>query len=121
MRSELPKHLRDSVFPLDCENCYINTCQPIEDNEIVLELYEQLPFVYDGMAEIRIITAADVKFVFEIFDISRNLWDDLYQRIMYYQNIITETELKMRKIEADKKQPPAKQAGRQDVTTIKQR
>jgi len=119
MRSGVPEHQRDLFFPLDCENCYVNTCRPIEDNEIILELYDQLPFVFDGMTGIRIVSAADVKFVFEIFDISRDLWDDLYQRIMYYQNVITETELKMQKREADRKQPLVKQAGRRDVTTIK--
>ena len=120
MRSGVPKHQRDLLFPLDCENCYINVCQPIEDNEIILELYEQLPFVFDGMTGVRIISGADIRFVLEIFDISRDFWDDFYQRIMYYNNVITETELKMQKKEADKKKSLTNQVGRRRVTEIKQ-
>lgn len=118
MRSGVAKHLRDAIFPLDCENCYINTCRVIEDNEIILDLYELLPSVYD-INGIRTITAADVRSVFEIFDVSKGFWDDFYQRIMYLNKIITETELKIQEKEAEMKKPPASKAGRQDVTTIK--
>jgi len=88
----------------DCDNCPVMKAQPISENENIIELYNALPIRYDPIIRIRIVTIADIKFLFTLYQIPENLWFDYYTRLMYFFRIMTSNESKMREKTAKEQQ-----------------
>lgn len=81
----------------DCENCIVMEYQPIPENQNVIDLYNALPQNYEGYSGLRQISATDIKFVLELFDVDKGLWDDYYQKIMYFHSELMKASLEVRK------------------------
>lgn len=79
----------------DCDSCPVMKAQPIPENENIIELYNALPIRYDPVIRVRIVTIADIKFLFILYQIPEDLWFDYYTRLMYFFRIMTSNESKM--------------------------
>ena len=91
------KGSRVKIFEaLDCEHCEVRKYQPIAENEDIMELYDILPNNYDAFG-IRMINVSDIKSMLELLDIPRELWDDIYQRLVFYHNEIIKAVSKVMK------------------------
>lgn len=89
----------------DCENCPVMKARPIERNENIIELYNALPIKYDPVIRTRIVTIADIKFLFTLYEVPEDLWFDYYTRLMYFFRIMTDRENKMmEKAEKERKE-----------------
>jgi len=89
----------------DCANCPVVKGQPIPDNENIIELYNALPDNYDPMTGRRIITATDIKILFDLYEVPKEIRLDYYSRIMYfYQQMIKASTKEREKLEETKKQ-----------------
>lgn len=86
------------AWVFDCKNCEVTKARPSPDNSNILELYEALPRRFDS-AGIKVITASDIRFVFEVFEVARALWNDYYQRIVYFHNCLVDVYNKEREKE----------------------
>jgi len=86
---------------MDCENCEVTKSQPIESNENIIELYNALPENYDGFSGLRIISATDIKFVLELWDVSEGLWDGYYTRLLYFHTEYMRKYIEERKAERE--------------------
>jgi len=67
----------------DCENCPVWKAKPIKENEIIVFLYNQIPFRFNSISGQVEFSAEDVKFLFEVYGIHKDLWEDYYNRLMY--------------------------------------
>ena len=92
-----------SAWVFDCKNCEVLKARPSPDNFNILELYEALPRRFDSSG-IKVITASDIRFVFEVFEVSKALWSDYYQRIVYFHNSLVGVYNKEREKELKLKQ-----------------
>lgn len=88
----------------DCANCPVTKGQPIPDNENVLEFYNALPNNYDPMTGRRIITATEIKILFDFYEVPKELRLDYYSRIMYFHRQIIQAESKEKKKLTEAKQ-----------------
>jgi len=86
----------------DCKNCEKIKSKPISDNRNVLDLYNALPrrFDYSG---IKVITAVDIKFIFELFEVPEELRSDYYQRIVFFHNALVDACVKTEKKESKRR------------------
>lgn len=80
----------------DCDNCPVMKAQPIFENENIIELYNALPVRYDPVTKVRVVTTADIKFIFALYQVSEDLHFDYYARLMYFFQVMTKSESKMR-------------------------
>jgi len=104
-----PKGVRVRIEGVyDCENCEVFKSQPMPENENVVELYNALPKVYDGMSGMQIITASDIKFVFEVYDVHKDLYFDYYQKIVYLHSGIIEARSKVQEKERKREEAERK-------------
>ena len=92
----------------DCEECEVKKGQPIPENENILELYNSIPHNYDGYTGLRILDVNAIKFLFEVFDVGKNIQDDYYRKLVYLHGEIVNANEKVRvqeekKREADRK------------------
>lgn len=85
----------------DCENCVVTEHLPIQENENIVILYNSLPQNYEGHTGIRIISTADIRFVLEIFSVPEELWDDYYQKILYFHLQYTNTFMAEQKVKRE--------------------
>lgn len=90
----------------DCKNCEVTKARPLSANTNVLELYNALPRRFDSSG-IKVITAIDVKFVLELFEVPKGLWHDYYQRIIFFHNCLVEACVKQQKAELGKRNSTA--------------
>ena len=79
----------------DCDNCPVMKAQPIFENENIIELYNALPIRYDPVTRTRVITTADIKFIFTLYQVSEDLYFDYYTRLMYFFRVMSESQSKM--------------------------
>jgi len=79
----------------DCDNCPVMKAQPIFENENIIELYNALPIRYDPVTRTRVVTTADIKFIFTLYQISEDLYFDYYTRLMYFFQVMAESENKI--------------------------
>lgn len=68
----------------DCDNCEVTKSQPIWENENIIELYATLPNRFEGMTGAKYVTASDIKFVLELFDVPEELWLNYYLRLKFF-------------------------------------
>lgn len=80
----------------DCENCIVMKYQPSAENQNVVDLYNALPRNYEGYGGFRQISATDIKFVLELFEVDEKLWSDYYRKLIYFHSELLEAELKVR-------------------------
>ena len=80
----------------DCENCEVMEHQPIEENQNVLDLYDALPQNYEGSGGFRQVSATDIRFILELFEVNKDLWYDYYQKIAYLHSEVVRASLKTR-------------------------
>lgn len=116
---------------MDCENCEVFLSQPIPENENVVELYNALPLNYDGMSGQRIITTGDIKFIFDLYRVPKDLRYEYYHKIMYLAEQIflaniekqKKEDAKTKKTEGwkDDKQPAVKGKTLKNVREIEQK
>jgi len=92
----------------DCEKCEVKKGQPIPENENILELYNSIPHNYDGYTGLRILDVNAIKFLFEIFDVGKDIQDDYYRKLVFLHGEIVEINEKVRKIEAEKREQDRK-------------
>jgi len=78
----------------DCSKCPVALSQPIEGNDVILDLYEKMPQNFDGTTGLRVITAMDVLTVFRLFHVRRKLWDDYYMRLMHFHGCLRDAVAK---------------------------
>ena len=90
IRGSVPEKHRDKLLEQECLKCEVFLSQPNCDNEVILDLYNYIPHTYGEWSGSRILTASDIKFVFEVFEVPRELWDDYYERLMLLHNEITD-------------------------------
>ena len=69
---------------LDCENCPVSKARPLPENENIIILYEALPRNYDGITGRRIVTASDIKFILELYEVPRELWSEYYHKLLFF-------------------------------------
>ena len=69
----------------DCSTCEVTLSQPSEDNEIIFELWDNLPKNYDGWSGNLVISVDDITKMFTILGIPEECWDNYYLRIVYFQ------------------------------------
>lgn len=81
----------------DCKNCEVTKHQPTEENQNIIELYDALPQNYESYSGLRQISAIDVRFILELFEVSKDLWYDYYQKIVYYHGELVRASLEVRK------------------------
>ena len=86
----------------DCDKCEVKKGQPISENENILELYNSLPYNYDGYTGLRILDVTAIQFLFEIFDVDKNVKDDYYRKLVYLHGEIVTANEKVRKQEEEK-------------------
>jgi len=79
----------------DCDNCPVMKAQPIPENENIIELYNALPIRYDPVTRTRIVTTADIKFIFALYQVSEDLHFDYYTRLMYFFQVMSVSASKM--------------------------
>lgn len=92
------------VEAFDCNTCEVTKYQPTLENENILELYNSLPQNYDGYSGLRILDANAVKFLFELFDVPRELQDSYYLRLIYLHGEVVEASSKARNKEIKRKE-----------------
>lgn len=68
----------------DCVNCEVTLSQPSQDNENILDLYDSLPQKFDSMSGVKDMSADGIRFVFTLYDIHSDLWEDYYNRLMFF-------------------------------------
>jgi len=91
-----PKGARVRIVGVyDCENCPVMKSLPIFENENIIELYNALPVRYDPVTRVRIVTTADIKFIFALYQVSEDLHFDYYTRLMYFFQVMARNESKM--------------------------
>lgn len=81
----------------DCENCIVMEYQPTLENQNVVDLYNALPQNYEGYSGLRQISATDIKFVLELFEVDKGLWSDYYQKLVYFHRELLGASLEIRK------------------------
>jgi len=81
----------------DCANCEVTKAQPSLENYPVIELYNSLPRVFDGMSGALQFSATDIQFVFSLFDVPKEMWDEYYFKMMYFHECLLDAETKRRK------------------------
>ena len=95
-----PKGVRVRIAEaFDCDNCEVTKYQPIVENENILELYNALPQNYDGYSGLRILDANAIKFLFELFEVPKELQDSYYMRLVYLHGEVVEASSKAREKE----------------------
>lgn len=95
-RDNYPKGARVKIVEAyDCDNCEVVKYQPIAENQNVVELYEALPQNYDGYSGLRQVSANDVRFILELFEVDKDLWYDYYQKIIYFHGELVKANLKV--------------------------
>ena len=91
----------------DCANCEVTLGQPISDNENIIDLYDSLPQKFDSFSGLKDMSAEGVKFVFETYDVHPDLWEDYYNRLMFFHrsvlNIKAKREKRKHKLEEQQK------------------
>lgn len=84
------------VEAFDCENCEVMEYQPIEENQNIVDLYDALPQNYEGSSGLRQVSATDIRFILELFEVSKDLWYDYYQKITYFHGELVQASLRAR-------------------------
>jgi len=92
----------------DCEKCEVKKGQPIPENENILELYNSIPHNYDGYTGLRILDVNAIKFLFEIFDVGKDIQDDYYRKLVFLHGEIVEVSEEVRKQERKKEEAERK-------------
>jgi len=92
----------------DCDNCEVKKAQPLEANENILELYNSIPHNYDGYTGLRILDVNAIKFLFEVFDVGKNIQDDYYRKLVYLHGEIVAANEKVREQEEKKREADRK-------------
>ena len=89
---------------LDCENCPVMKARPLPENENIVILYNALPKNYDGFSGQRIVTASDIKFILELYEVPKELWSEYYHKLLFFheQVLIALSREKKRKEEMKK-------------------
>lgn len=99
----------------DCANCEVTKGQPITENENIIELYDSLPQKYDSFSGSKDMSAEGIKFVFQIYDIHPDLWEDYYNRIMFFHRAFLDArdkkEKKKQKMQEIMEKSKAKRGG----------
>ena len=96
-RDNYPKGARVKIVEAyDCDNCEVMEYQPTVENQNVVELYEALPQNYEGSGGLRQVSATDVRFILELFEVNKDLWYDYYQKIIYFHGELVRVDLKVR-------------------------
>lgn len=88
----------------DCEKCEVKKAQPILENENVIDLYNSIPHNYDGYTGLRILDVNAIKFLFEVYDVDKNMQDDYYKKLVYFHGEVVrvnEEVLEKKRKEAD--------------------
>lgn len=98
------KGLRVKIYEAyDCENCPIWTDRPSRENEIILSLYRCLPDSYDNIG-VKTFTTSDVISMFKLKDVAEELWEEYYERILYFhRRLVDESKKKTKKERNSKK------------------
>jgi hypothetical protein len=81
----------------DCANCEVTLSQPIPDNENIIDLYDSLPQKYDAFSGVKDMSAEGIKFVFQVYGIHPDLWEDYYNRLMFFHRAFLEAKDKREK------------------------
>lgn len=88
----------------DCDKCEVKKGQPIPENENILELYNSLPHNYDGYTGLRILDVTAIKFLFDVFDVDKDVKDDYYRKLVYLHGEIVTANEEVRKQEEKKRE-----------------
>jgi len=104
----------------DCANCEVTLSQPIQDNENILELYQSLPQKYDAFSGIKEMSADGIQFVFQVYGIHVDLWEDYYNRLMFLHSALLDAkdrrEKKKKKMEDAQERAKEAKQGRSTET-----
>ena len=99
----------------DCANCEVTLSQPIPDNENIIDLYEALPQNYDGLSGAKDVGAEAIQFIFQIYDIHTDLWEDYYNRIQFFHKTFLDARSKTEQKKQKRKDAMAKMKKGQDA------
>jgi len=93
--SSFPKGARVRLKELgDCSTCEVTLAEPLPCNRIILDFYELIP-TWDGWSGNKNFTVQDAKTLFEIFGVPRSLYDEYYQKLVFFhqQFVIAKGEI----------------------------
>jgi len=91
----------------DCRKCEVTLNSPLLSNEIILELYGDIP-CFDSWAGTKVFTITDLMNLFKLYDIPEVLHEEYYNKIVFFhQEYLTgrskATEKENQRLEAAKK------------------
>lgn len=68
--------------------------EPLLCNENILTLYGALPKNYDSYSGLKIFTVQDVLLLFKLYSIDKSLWEEYYNKLMYFHGYYMEARNK---------------------------
>lgn len=73
----------------DCSKCEVMKNRPIPENENIIDIYNAVPPRYDPFSGDRIITAQDIQFMLDFYDVPKKLHFDYFHRVVeFYKEIL---------------------------------
>ena len=79
-----PKGTKLRLHDLEnCGTCEVTLSQPLPQNETILVIYENIPS-YDSWSGNKNVSVRDILSLFNLFNINKELWEDYYQRILFF-------------------------------------
>jgi len=82
----------------DCKNCEVALAEPLPCNEIILDFYGLLPN-FDAWSGNKIFSVQDIKTLFEFFETPKSLWDEYYQKLIFFHKELLEAKNEIEKME----------------------
>jgi hypothetical protein len=90
----------------DCKTCEVTLAEPLPCNQIILEIYGLIPN-WDGISGNKDFSVQDIISLFKMFGISKNLWDEYYQKLVFFHQEYVSARNEYE--EADRKRQEGKQ------------
>lgn len=67
----------------NCEECEVTLSQPLPENEIILEMYADIP-CYDSMAGLKTFSISDITNLFRLHSIPEVLHEECFNKIVFF-------------------------------------
>ncbi len=100
--------LKPSFFKeQNCAKCEVTLRQPIPENENIIDIYNAIPLRYDPYSGDRIITAQDIQFMLNFYDVPKILHFDYFHRVVFLHSAILNADRKQGKLEQERKEEQA--------------
>lgn len=103
--SGVTKVLKPSFFrEEDCLKCEVMKNQPIAENENIIDIYNAIPPRFDPYSGDRIITAQDIQFMMDFYEVPKKLHFDYFHRVVEFHKAILKASYDEDKKEKERKE-----------------